>query len=248
MNSAFDPELEEIARASDRPTYNTAAEKYQEALTNQQRLFDQNRGSFNEREWRGMNQSYRDASFTDGLGVVLERAFNGVPQNVEDATGIPRTMTGGAGAFRSLTTYLDSRPEDAQRVLGTDGRLALYKMAHLTSNPEDAVKANSILKEMGRVLRHHGHGIGPIAAGGIYGGPMVMGAMLGGFKGAVAGAAVGAVYKMALFKAATNPLIADRMAYAVQHNIAPRVAGPILAAMMLRAHRDATPPPAQEPQ
>jgi hypothetical protein len=226
--------------AVSKSAYNTATNEYQEALDNQQQLFDAHKEKFNEPEWRGANSAWRDASFIEGLQAVMERQANGIPQYVEDATGIARTQGGGPAAFRSLTNYLESRPEDAQRILGTEGRQSLYKMADLLRTPESAAKTMGYLNEMERIIRHHSRGVGAMS---VVGGAIGAATGVGVLPGALAGAGVAAARKMFLFKAATDPLVADRLAYAVKNNLTMRTVGPILAQMMLR-HR---PPPTDQP-
>lgn len=216
-----------------------------------QGVFDANREQIHPAEWRAANTAWKDASTLKDIHATLERSFNGVPQDVADATGIDRTLKGGNKLNKGLQKLLEKRGDDVRGVIGQEGVNNLYRVSQLLSDPAAGSRAKGLLQAVGAVTRHHGIHLG---AGALIGGGLgeIAGRIahipFAGYQGALAGVATEAAVRRALARAATNPAIAERLSYAAKNNVSHRVAAPLLAAMMLNPPQQQQPPDDPQPQ
>ena len=215
-------------------TADNADEKLAEVRAQQQSILDGAKEQISPDELQAAKSTYRDASTLRDLHKALTRSFDPIPEDVAARTGLKRTMDGNK-AMRALSNVLTKREGDVRRVLGNDGLDNLYRMADLLKTPAKAEATRGMLGAWGNALRRHGHTIGGLAGGAV-------GFGLGGPVGAGAGIALGAggevatvaAYRRALHAAATNPALAARLSYAVEHNATPRVVAPLLAHMTIQ--------------
>ena len=219
-----------------------------------EKILADNKESINEPEWRAANRVYRDASTMRDIHGALEQSYNGVDPDVAEATkndpsgGIPRIMTGSDAGFKRLQALRQSRPEDVQRVLGK-GYVNLYRMTDLLKDPQEAVAAKSMMKQIGTVLRRHGRALGGLGLGGIVGGAVghgvggAVGAGFGAAGGTMAGVLAEAYTRRVIHRIATDPVLADRFIYAVKNKVSPRIAAPLIASMFTQSERQPKPKP-----
>ncbi len=207
-----------------------------------QKVFDSNRDQISPAEWRTANGAWKDAATLKDIHSTLERSYNGVDQDVADATGIDRTLKGGTKLNKSLQNLLNKRGDDVRRVIGQDGVNNLYRISDLLTNPKTGPQTKGLFQGVGALMRHHNIHLGPGGIiGGVAGGALshVTGGAVNSLSGGLAGVAAESAIRRALASAAANPAIAERLAYAAQNNVSHRIAAPLLASMMLK------PPPAQ---
>ena len=202
-------------------------------------IFEANKDQISPDEWRAANAAWKDASTLRDIHDAVQGSFKGAPEDVKLRNpNIYRELKGDRLTGR-LNTLLSKRGDDVDRVLGTAGKDSLYQLGDLLKKPEGVQGATGRVKAMAMAARRHGHTIGGLAGG-------ALGYSLGGGGGAAVGGILGATgematehaYRRAVNAIATRPELARRLIYATKNNVAPHIAGPLLASMMIRDDSD----------
>lgn len=200
-------------------------------------LMEENADQFSPQERQIATDTFRKGVALKELHEAIQQGFNVSPEYAAD-TGAGRTFTGSNRIANSIDDVLQRHGDDLNDMLGSNGIRSLRRMNELLKDPDTGGVLQQVLRATGATLRHHYGGLFGLAG---LGGSAAIGGVaahaLGAppMAGAAAGAATGYVLKKVIDKVATNPMIADRVAYAVEHNIAPRVAAPLIAHMMIRS-------------
>jgi hypothetical protein len=200
-------------------------------------LMEENSDQFSPEERQVATDTFRKGVALKELHEAIQQGFNVSPQYAAD-TGAARTFTGSNRIANSIDDVLERHGDDLTDMLGTDGISSLRRMNELLKSPDTGGVLQQLLRATGSSLRHHYGGIfglaglgGSAAIGGVAAHALGVPPMVG----AAGGAATGYALRKVIDKVATNPMIADRVAYAVEHSIAPRVAAPLIANMMIRS-------------
>jgi hypothetical protein len=194
-----------------------------------QQLFDANSDKFSPEEWQTATDTYRKGFALNALHDAIQKGFNVSPEYAAD-TGATRTFTGSNKIANQLDDVLSSRGDDLREMLGNDGIRSIRRMNELLKGPETSGPLQQLLRSTAAVMRRHYGGVG-----GFIGSAAAPFLGVDHLTGTVSGAATGYALQKVINYAASNPAIADRMAYAVEHGVSPRVAAPLLATMMIRA-------------
>jgi hypothetical protein len=236
--------LQKIAKNPTSPeAYDNALARKAQVEEKMQGIFDRNPDDVSQLEWRAANQQWRRASTAADLDAVIEGMSNGINRDAAARLansgdtfdqGIARKLKGGTSANRRLQSLLGKRGDDVEDLIGKEGVDNLYRINDLLRTPEKAAGFAKLLQGIGMVMRRYGTGVGAMAGAGIgHGVGAVFGHAVTPYGGMLAGAATEAAIRRALNHIATNPEIAQRIFYAVDNNVSPRVAAPIIATMML---------------
>ena len=200
-------------------------------------LMEDNADQFSPEERKIATDTFRRGAALKELHDAIQQGFNIGPDYAAD-TGAARTFSGSNRIANAIDDVLAKRGDDLTAMLGTDGIRSLRRMNELLKAPETGSAFQQLLRATGASLRHHYGGL--VGLAGLGGSAAIGGGIahaLGAppLAGAAGGMATGYVLRQVIDKVATNPAIADRFAYAVEHNIAPRVAAPLIAHMMIRS-------------
>jgi hypothetical protein len=201
-------------------------------------LLEQNADQFSPTERQIATDTFRRGAALKELHNAVQQGFNVSPEYAAD-TGTERTFTGSDRIANAIDDVLRTRRDDLTAMLGSDGIRSLRNINELLKPPDTRTALQQLLRATGATLRHHYSGIfglmglgGSAAIGGVaahaLGVPPAM--------GAAGGMATGYALRKVVDAIATNPMIADRVAYAVRNNVAPRVAAPLIAHMMQRSN------------
>ena len=202
---------------------------------------------------QGMTE-YRQSKAFQALQDAIDQHFNFTPGEAS-AMGRPRTPQNMEGFTKSIRAVENEYGDVLNPLLGDDGLNHLKEMGeYLNTGPNAQDSLKSVLGQTGVALRRHYGGIRSIVMGAAEG--QALGMALGHHAlTAAAGPMAGAglltgegAYRLVLNRMATEPAFAARVLYAAKNHVAPRIAGPLLASMMLSMHRNnqqmnAPPPP-----
>lgn len=235
---------QQIANAPDlSPEAVNRAYKTRDDVTKQIESFLSKRpDQVNAEDWNAARHATRMASAADELHTALQASFSGPPAEVADRTGIDRTQRGGTVAINALNRVLAHRGRDIEELIGKPGVDNLYQIADLLKRPKEEHGLPKILREASMVLRRHGSGLG--ATAGYYLAHGVSGALghaIPGYQGLLLGAGAGALYRRVVNEIATNPQLAQKLAYPVKQGVSTRIAAPLVASMLLQQQKENRP-------
>jgi hypothetical protein len=206
-------------------------------------LFNEHQGKFSRTEWDATNEAYRKGFVAKELHNAIQKGFNISPETeaatADLATG-PRRFTGSTKIGNDLDKVIDENPDDVRDMIGDQGIRSLRRMNALFKGPETSGPIQELLRNTAAVMRRHYGGLGGFI--GYTAAPLLGASHLTGLTG---GAAAGYALQKTVNMMATNPAIADRVAYAVNNKISSRIAAPLIASMMLKVtgQQEPQPPP-----
>ena len=233
MNAATDGEISTLLQ---QPRWKSA--------TRMNELFQEHSGEFTQPEWRAASDATRKGFVAKQLNSVLQDAFNITKQTAADTAdlGGARRFTGSEATGNAIDKVISENGDDVRDMIGDEGIRSLRRMNVLLKGQETQGRLMKLINDITVVMRRHG---GPVA--GVLGG--MAGPFLGlsHYGGALTGIAAGEAASRVVNMMATNPAIADRIAYAVEHEVSQRVAAPLIAAMMMSTNNPPARRPAQTP-
>jgi hypothetical protein len=239
--------LKTMRNPASEEAYQTAAAKYDDAVSGINDLIDRNRGQVSEQDYFTAKNAWRASSRLDELHTVVEGMMNGVTTEQGDS-GLPRVMTGSA---KRLNNYLEkgTNREQIQQMIGKDGVDNLTKLSLLMSN---AGTARAYQTAAGRVadalaqsnIRTRGL-FGSAGAG--LGGAVAQALGIHWGVGAAGGGAAAEGIRMVLKYAATNPRIGNMLEYAVRNGLSPQHFAPLIARAIAEPFQTQEQPEQAEP-
>jgi hypothetical protein len=203
-------------------------------------LFSEHKGEFSKAEWDATNEAYRKGFVAKELHNAIQKGFNITPETeaaTSDLATGPRRFTGSTKIGNDLDNVIEEHGDDVRDMIGDQGIRSLRRMNALLKGPETGGPLQELLRHTSAVMRRHYGGLGGFI--GAAAAPLVGVSHLTGLTG---GAAAGYALQKTINMVATNPAIADRVAYAVENKLSSRIAAPLIASMMLKAQGQ------QEPQ
>lgn len=217
-------------------------------------LFEQNRTRFTPAEWKIARDGWVDGSALKELGSFIEGHMGGI--TAEEAArrpgtlGMQRLFAPGDSFNEGLQKIYAKRGPALLRTIGRGGMDNLKELGILYQTPEDAQKADGIIKSIGTAILRHARGIrGMTAAEGV-GGAIAghLAAQALGVKALPAALATGTVLgtrRYVVERIASDPAFARKFIYAVKQGVSPRVAGTLLASRIIESlsKQAAVPPP-----
>jgi hypothetical protein len=243
QEKALQNALRSEGRTGDRATLSQQLADNQAA---QENLFDQHRTQLSPQEWDTHRAGYQDGMVLGNYDSLIQSHFNGITRaDVADSGGnLQRVFDPGSGFNQQIENFLNKGTNRAvlERTIGRDGILNTKQIGQLFENSDRQTATKGLLDSIGSAIRRHHYGIGGVTGGGLaYGVTHSIGAGLGVLGGAaLAGTATGTISHVAQ-RIASDPVFARSFIYAVRNGVAPRIAGPLLAAAFMRG----TPPPPQ---
>ena len=209
-------------------------------------IFDANKEQIAPQEWGQAKRAYRDGMTLNELHAELERSYRGAPEDVAARypNELTRRLQGGEQLNNGIDRIMQKRGDTVKRLIGQSGVDNLYRVSGLLDNNESAADTKSLLGNIGMVARRHMRGLaGMTATAGLGSAAHLLGVPHALGIATAATAAEGANL-WALHSAATNPEVAQRIAYAVKNKISSRIAAPLITSMLLQGQKaDQTPPP-----
>jgi hypothetical protein len=210
-------------------------------------LFNEHKGQFTRAEWDATNEAYRKGFVAKELHNAIQKGFNITPETAaatSDLATESRRFTGSTKIGNDLDKVMEEHGDDVRDMIGDQGIRSLRRMNALFKGPETAGPIQELLRSTAAVMRKHYGGLGGFI--GTAAAPLLGVSHLTGLTG---GAAVGYGLQKTVNAIATNPAIADRVAYAVEHKLSSRIAAPLISSMLIKAMggQEPTPPP-QPPQ
>jgi hypothetical protein len=228
MNAATDGEMSTLIQ---QPRYKAAARMNE--------LFDEHSSEFTKPEWEATTEAYRKGFVAKELDNAVQGAFNITKQTAADTADIGgvRRFSGSEATGNAIDKVIADHGDDVKDMIGNQGIRSLRRMNMLLKDPETSGPLMKILDKTASVLRRHGGPIGGVLGG--YAAPMLG---LSHATGSLGGVAAGEAATKVVNYMATDPQIADRIAYATANRILPSIAGPLAASMVIRKDQP------QEPQ
>jgi hypothetical protein len=217
--------------------------EFQEGI---QKIFDANKTKFSPEEFTATTDAYRKGAALKDLHEAIQQGFNVSKEYAADTAdlGGKRTFTGSQKVGNQIDDVLKERGDDLKEIIGNDGIRSLRRMNELMKGPETGDGFHKILNATAAVMRRHHGGVAGFV--GSAAAPLLGVSHLTGMMG---GAATGYALQRVLNRIATDPVIADRVNYAVTHKVAERIAGPLIASMMVRGteSKPVNPPVKEKP-
>jgi hypothetical protein len=231
MNAATDGEMSQLLQ-----------QPRQKAAQRMNELFQEHSNEFTQPEWRAASDAYRKGFVAKQLDSALQDAFNVTKQTAADTAdlGVSRRFTGSEATGNAIDKVIADNGDDVRDMIGDDGIRSLRRMNALLKGQETHGPIIKLLNNIAMVMRRHG---GPVS--GVLGGFVAPALGISPHVGGLGGLAAGEAVTYAVNKMATNPVIASRIAYAVEHGVSQRIAAPLIAAMMMNTNNP--PRPAQTP-
>ena len=216
-------------------------------------LFDRFRTQLTPQEWDVYRPGYQDGIVLDNFDNLIQSHFNGITRaDVAQSGGaLRRVFDPSTGFNQQVENFLNKGNNRAvlQRTIGNDGILNIKQMGQLFENSERQAATKSLLDTIGSSIRRHHYGIAGAAGSLAYGASHSLGLAAGAVGGTLAAGAVTGTLKYITERLASDPVFLNRFLFAARNGVAPRIAGPILAATMMRGQRPAqtsTPAETQE--
>jgi hypothetical protein len=212
------------------------------AMPRMNELFDENKDNFTKDEWQAATDAYRKGFVAKELHGIVQDGFNMSPEYAE-TTGETRRWTGSQNFVKRFDNLMADHGDDVRSMIGNEGISSLRRMNSLLRGQESSGPMADLVTNVARVMRRHGGSVAGMLGG-------TTGALLGGshYHGALAGVVTASALQRVVNYMATNPEVADRMAYAVKNKVAPNVAGPLIAAMIQRIENLDQRQPQEKPQ
>ena len=247
QEKALQNALRSEGRTGDRATLAQQLADNQQA---QEDLFDQHRTQLTPQEWDTHRAGYQDGMVLDNFDSLIQSHFNGITRADVAASGgrLRRVFDPSAGFNNQIENFLNKGTNRAvlERTIGQDGILNVKQMGQLFENSDRQAATKDLLDSIGSAIRRHHHGVGGIVGGGLaYGLTHSLGAGAAILGGSLAAGTVTGTLKYVTERLASDPVFLNRFLYAVKNGVIPRIAGPLLAGMMMR--RPANPAPQQIP-
>lgn len=222
MNSATDGEISTLLR---QPRWKSADRMNE--------LFQEHSDQFTQPEWRAASDAYRKGFVAKDLNDALQNAFNVTQPTAADTAdlGTLRRFSGSEATGNAIDKVIADNGDDVRDMIGDEGIRSLRRMNVLLKAPETHGPLMKLLNQTATILRRHGGGVGGMV--GTAAAPLLGLSHFGGLSG---GMAVGEAMSYVVNRMATNPAIASRIAYAVEHSVSNRIAAPLIAAMMNRGN------------
>ena len=247
QEKALQNALRSEGRTGDRATL---AQQLQDNQTAQENLFEQHRTQLSPQEWDMHRAGYQDGMVLGNYDSLIQSHFNGITRaDVADNGNLQRVFNPSEGFNQQIENFLNKGTNRAvlERTIGREGILNTKQIGQLFENSDRQAATGDLLDSIGSAIRRHHYGIGGLTGGGLaYGATHSVGAGLGILGGSVlAGTATGTINHVAQ-RIASDPAFAKSFIYAVRNGVAPRIAGPLLAAAFMR--RTPPPQPAPPPQ
>lgn len=197
-----------------------------------QQLMEQNSERFTPADRQIATDTFRKGVALKAYHEAIQQGWNISPAQAEATADIggQRIFTGSNRISNEIDDVLAKYGSDLRSMVGEQGIRSIRRLNQLAKDPDTAQGFAKVLRATSAIMRHHYGGIagfmGHLAA------PFLGVSHITGITG---GAAAGYALKKVVNRIATNPAIADRVAYAVQHKISSRVAAPLIASMIVRA-------------
>ena len=209
-------------------------------------LFDRFRTQLTPQEWDVYRPGYQDGIVLDNFDNLIQSHFNGITRaDVAQSGGaLRRVFDPSTGFNQQVENFLNKGNNRAvlQRTIGNDGILNIKQMGQLFENSERQAATKSLLDTIGSSIRRHHYGIAGAAGSLAYGASHSLGLAAGAVGGTLAAGAVTGTLKYITERLASDPVFLSRFLFAARNGVAPRIAGPILAATMMRGQRPAQTP------
>lgn len=220
MNKATDGEMSTLLR---QPRWKSAQRMDE--------LFDEHSNEFTRQEWRSAADAYRKGFVAKDLDSLLQKRFTVSKAGAADTADIggARRFSGSEQTGKDLDALLEDHGDDLREMIGDEGIRSIRRMNQLLRDPEASGVLAQTLDKVAMVMRRHG---GPVA--GFIGHTIAPALGVSPHAGAMTGIIAGEAMSRVINKMASNPLIADRLAYAATHKVASSVAAPLIATMIMR--------------
>lgn len=201
-------------------------------------LFDRFRTQLTPQEWNVYRPGYQDGIVLDNFDNLIQSHFNGITRaDVAQSGGtLRRIFDPSAGFNNQVENFLNKGNNRAvlQRTIGNDGILNIKQMGQLFENSQRQAATKDLLATIGSSIRRHHYGIAGSAGAVAYGLEHSLGLAAGAAAGPLAAGAVTGTLKYITERLASDPVFLNRFIFAARNGVAPRIAGPILAATMMR--------------
>jgi hypothetical protein len=221
-------------------------------------FFDKYRTTVSPDEWQQARSGYQDGIVMQNLDDLLQKHFNAITRP-EEARGVGQRVFDPKNNFnQQLEDFYnkgfrgtDTNRQVLQRTIGQDHMDNLKKIGVLFDGSKRLEQSQGLAKTILTTMKRHYHGVRGVLTTGEVG--LLVAHRLGAAGGALSGPAItGGIAGTRTFLA--NKLISDptflrQFAYAVEKNLPPRTAGPLLAARMIATMKNQpTQPKKQEQQ
>jgi len=244
QEKALQSALRSAGRTGDRAAL---AEQLSDNQTAQENLFNQHRTQLSSPEWDYHRAGYQDGMVLGNYDSLIQSHFNGITRaDVTDAAAggqnLQRIFDPSEGFNQQIENFLNkgTNREVLERTIGREGILNSKQIGQLFDNSTRQQATGDLLHSIQRAMSRHHYGIGGIAGGYLgYGLGHAIGAGVGALGGAATAGAVSGTISHLTQRIASDPVFAKSFIYAVRNGVAPRIAGPLLAAAFMRR----TPPP-----
>lgn len=194
-------------------------------------LMEQNADKFSPEERQVATDTFRKGAVAKMWHDALQQGFNISPEQ-EAATadiGGQRTFTGSNKIASSIDDVVANHGDDLRSMIGDEGINSARRLNQLMKGPDTSGPLQKLLRNTAAIMRHHYGGIAGFV--GSAAAPFLGVSHLTGMAG---GAATGYALQKVINNMATDPAIAGRIAYAVEHNVSSHIAAPLIAMMMTR--------------
>ena len=227
MNTATDGEMSTLLQ---QPRWKSAQRMNE--------LFDEHSNEFTPQEWRAASDAYRKGFVAKDLDNLLQKNFTVTRATAADTADIggTRRFSGSNQTSKALDDLLQDHGDDLREMIGDQGIRSIRRMNQIMRDPETSGILAQTLDKIAMVMRRHG---GPVA--GFIGHSVAPILGISPHAGALGGAVGGEAMSYVINRMASDPAIADRLAYAATHKLSSSVVAPLIVTMMMR---DSTPPPA----
>ena len=192
---------------------------------------EQNADKFSPEERQVATDTFRKGAVAKMWHDALQQGFNISPEQ-EAATadiGGQRTFTGSNKIASSIDDVVANHGDDLRSMIGDEGINSARRLNQLMKGPDTSGPLQKLLRNTAAIMRHHYGGIAGFV--GSAAAPFLGVSHLTGMAG---GAATGYALQKVINNMATDPAIAGRIAYAVEHNVSSHIAAPLIAMMMTR--------------
>jgi hypothetical protein len=195
-------------------------------------LMEENADRFSPADRQLATDIYRKGVALKSYHDGIQKAWNIGPQQEAAAAdlGAKRVFTGQDKVSNAIDDVVSEHGEDLKSMVGDEGIRSVRRLNQLTKDPETSGRFNNLIQFLGRHARRHYGEIGGL-----------IGSIAGHFAGVppivsgTVGLATGMATKKVINAVASNPAIADRVAYAVTNNVPLRIAGPLITSMIVKA-------------
>lgn len=249
QEKALQNALRSETRTGDRTNLVQQLQDNQEA---QENLFEQHRTNMTPQEWDTYRNGYQDGMVLDNYDTLIQSHFNGITRaDVADSGNQLQRVFDPSDSFNNqIENFLNkgTNRQVLERTIGREGIINTKQIGQLFQNSDRQKAAAGLLDSIGSAIRRHHYVLGGIAGSAAYGLSHSVGAAAGVFGGALAAGGVTGTLKYVTERLATDPAFLNRFIFAAKNGVPPRVAGPVLAATMMRGHQltpavKTTPPP-----